>query len=422
MIDRIKRIPELRFSNFYNEWQEKKLGDLGKTYTGLSGKTKTDFGFGDSHFITYMNVFKNNIAKFEMTEKVKISNNEKQNKVNYGDIFFTTSSEVPQEVGMTSIWLFKTNNVYLNSFCFGFRITINNVLPIFLARYLRSENIRKKITILAQGSTRFNLSKKEVMKLSINFPEINEQQKIGDFFSKLDRQIELEEQKLAKLEEQKKGYMQKVFSQELRFKDENGNDYPEWVEETIPQIIQLITDYVANGSFAAIRENVTYSSVEDYAYVIRLQDANANWKGPFVYTNENAYDFLKKTSLFENDIIMSNVGTVGKFFKVPKMDKPMTLGPNALLFRSESNDMNFLYFYLNSKFFKKKLKRIITPGVQSKVNKTDLKKIAIKMPKLKEQEKIGDFFSKLDEHINKQSQKIGVLKQRKKGFLQKMFV
>lgn len=208
----------------------------------------------------------------------------------------------------------------------------------------------------------------------------------------------------------------------MRFKDENGNDYPEWVEETIPQIIQLITDYVANGSFAAIRENVTYSSVEDYAYVIRLQDASANWKGPFVYTNENAYDFLKKTSLFENDIIMSNVGTVGKFFKVPKMDKPMTLGPNALLFRSESNDMNFLYFYLNSKFFKKKLKRIITPGVQSKVNKTDLKKIAIKMPKLKEQEKIGDFFSRLDEIISKQSQKIGEMKLRKKGFLQKMFI
>ncbi|MFB4475223.1 restriction endonuclease subunit S, partial [Oceanobacillus caeni] len=150
--------------------------------------------------------------------------------------------------------------------------------------------------------------------------------------------------------------------------------------------------------------------------------AKYNWKGPFVYTNENAYDFLKKTSLFENDIIMSNVGTVGKFFKVPKMDKPMTLGPNALLFRSESNDMNFLYFYLNSKFFKKKLKRIITPGVQSKVNKTDLKKIAIKMPKLKEQEKIGDFFSKLDEHINKQSQKIDGLKLRKQGFLQKMFI
>ncbi|MDN0189368.1 hypothetical protein P6439_14790 [Staphylococcus arlettae] len=74
----------------------KKVGDLGKTYTGLSGKTKNDFGFGDSHFITYMNVFKNNIAKFEMTEKVKISNNEKQNKVNYGDIFLRLLLKFPR--------------------------------------------------------------------------------------------------------------------------------------------------------------------------------------------------------------------------------------------------------------------------------------------------------------------------------------
>ena len=410
MIDRIKRIPELRFSNFYNEWQEKKLGDLGKTYTGLSGKTKTDFGFGDSHFITYMNVFKNNIAKFEMTEKVKISNNEKQNKVNYGDIFFTTSSEVPQEVGMTSIWLFKTNNVYLNSFCFGFRITINNVLPIFLARYLRSENIRKKITILAQGSTRFNLSKKEVMKLSINFPEINEQQKIGDFFSKLDRQIELEEQKLSFLEEQKKGYMQKIFSQELRFKDEKGNDYPEWDITTIEKI-------------AKVSKGFTPSTKD----INLWQNDNKNWLSIAGMSDKYIYEGNKGISsagegkhkkVNKDTLIMSFKLTLGKLAIVKT---PIYTNEAICHFEWKTNQLKteYMYYYLsfiNIKSFGAQAVKGIT------LNNDSINSILIKLPGFLEQNKISNFFTKFDELIEKQNQKIDGLKKRKKGFLQKMFV
>lgn len=108
---------ELRFKdengNDYPEWQLKILSELGETFTGLSGKNKDDFGYGDGLFITYMNVFKNTIAKSDMVERVKIETNENQNKVQYGDILFTTSSEVPNEVGMSSIWLFNQDNIYL---------------------------------------------------------------------------------------------------------------------------------------------------------------------------------------------------------------------------------------------------------------------------------------------------------------------
>ena len=179
---------ELRFKddneNEYPEWQFKNLGELGETFTGLSGKTKDDFGYGDGLFITYMNVFKNTIAKSDMVERVKIGANENQNRVQYGDILFTTSSEVPNEVGMSSIWLFNQDNVYLNSFCFGFRVVVNYIKPVYLARYLRSEEMRKTITILAQGSTRFNISKKEMMKLNIKVPYIEEQIKIDNFLIK----------------------------------------------------------------------------------------------------------------------------------------------------------------------------------------------------------------------------------------------
>lgn len=206
---------ELRFKDknnkYYPEWYLEKLNELGDTFTGLSGKTKDDFGYGDGVFITYMNVFKNTIAKSDMIGNVNIEPTENQNRVQYGDILFTTSSEVPNEVGMSSIWLFNQDNVYLNSFCFGFRVAVNYINPVYLARYLRSEEMRKIITILAQGSTRFNISKKEMMKLNIKVPHMDEQNKIVNFFNKIDKQILKQGKKIDLLKQRKQGLLQKMF-------------------------------------------------------------------------------------------------------------------------------------------------------------------------------------------------------------------
>ncbi|CUT94468.1 restriction endonuclease subunit S [Staphylococcus capitis] len=206
---------ELRFkdenNNNYPEWYLKKLNELGNTFTGLSGKTKDDFGYGDGVFITYMNVFKNTIAKSDMIENVNIEPTENQNRVQYGDILFTTSSEVPNEVGMSSIWLFNQDNVYLNSFCFGFRVVVNYINPLYLARYLRSEEMRRIITILAQGSTRFNISKKEMMNLNIKVPHMDEQNKIVNFFNKIDKLILKQSEKINLLKQRKQGLLQKMF-------------------------------------------------------------------------------------------------------------------------------------------------------------------------------------------------------------------
>ncbi|HHO6116082.1 TPA: restriction endonuclease subunit S, partial [Staphylococcus aureus] len=206
---------ELRFKDEngedYLEWEEKQLGELGVTYAGLSGKAKEDFGFGKDVYVSYVNVFKNNIATLEMVENVSIKPGEKQNNVKFGDILFTTSSEVPHEVGMSSVWLYEKDNVYLNSFCFGFRTTVSFINPIFLARYLRSFEMRKLITILAQGSTRFNISKKELMKLIVKIPRLDEQNRIINLFSILDGGIELQSMKVRKLKKRKQGLLQKMF-------------------------------------------------------------------------------------------------------------------------------------------------------------------------------------------------------------------
>lgn len=201
-------VPEIRFAGFTGDWEEKKLGDMGTTFTGLSGKTKSDFGHGMGRFVTYMNVFLNPVSDPYRTESVEIDNT--QNAVQYGDVFFTTSSETPDEVGMSSVWLEKTKNIYLNSFCFGYR-PVAKIDSFYLAYMLRSNAVRKKVVFLAQGISRYNISKNGVMEIEVPLPSIVEQQKIGSYFSHLDSLISLQQRKLDKLKNIKKSLLEKMF-------------------------------------------------------------------------------------------------------------------------------------------------------------------------------------------------------------------
>ncbi|WP_225362128.1 restriction endonuclease subunit S [Fructilactobacillus sanfranciscensis] len=203
------KVPELRFAGFADDWEERKLGELGSTFTGLTGKTKEDFGHGDAKFVTYMNVFQNAVASLEQLDSVEID--PKQNEVKKGDVFFTTSSGTPEEVGMSSVWKYNYDNVYLNSFTFGYRPNIEFDLD-YLAAMLRSTTVRKKITFLAQGITRYNISKTKMMDIEVPVPSLEEQAKIGAFLSNVEQTITLHQRKLDLLKEQKKGYLQRMFA------------------------------------------------------------------------------------------------------------------------------------------------------------------------------------------------------------------
>ncbi len=200
--------PVLRFQGFEDDWEKVKLGEIGETFTGLSGKTKEDFGHGEGKFITYVNVFNNPISDLLGTDRIEVD--ESQTNVQFGDIFFTTSSETPEEVGMSSVWLGNGNNIYLNSFCFGFRPTLK-LSNHFMAYVLRSTEIRKKFIFLAQGISRYNISKTKVMNISIPLPTLPEQESIGTFFQTLDQEIAQVEDKLASLKEMKKTLLRKLF-------------------------------------------------------------------------------------------------------------------------------------------------------------------------------------------------------------------
>ena len=206
---------QLRFTrpdgSHFPAWQEKRLGGIGVTYSGLSGKSGPDFGVG-SPYITYVQIFQNSYIQGSFG-KVSIGSNEKQNKVQEGDIFFTTSSETPDEAGYTSVLLAAPKkDTYLNSFCFGYRLKDKNTLLPEFAQYLfRSTGVRRNIVRLAQGSTRYNISKKSVMSLTIRLPLLEEQQKIAAFLSALDEKIALTRQQLDKTKQFKKGLLQRMF-------------------------------------------------------------------------------------------------------------------------------------------------------------------------------------------------------------------
>lgn len=137
-----------------------------------------------------MNVYQNAVASLEQLDSIEIDS--KQNEVKKGDVFFTTSSETPEEVGMSSVWKYDYNNVYLNSFTFGYRPNVKLDLD-YLAFMLRSGGIRNKITFLAQGISRYNISKTKMMDIEVLIPRYEEQQKIGEFLANIEKTITLQQ-------------------------------------------------------------------------------------------------------------------------------------------------------------------------------------------------------------------------------------
>lgn len=199
-------------NNFNNQVYVIKLKDIGKTYSGLSGKNKSDFNKGNSKYIPYVSIFENYVLNTDEFESVDIKESENQNNVEKDDIFFTGSSETPEEVGMASVLTKNIKNCYLNSFCFGFRLNSKeDYNSLFLVYYFRSLKFKKILCKLAQGSTRFNLSKKELMKQKIEIPSIDEQNYYANIITLLFKKAKKYKLQINYLKQFKKGLLQKMF-------------------------------------------------------------------------------------------------------------------------------------------------------------------------------------------------------------------
>lgn len=198
-------------------WEVKTLGEIGKPYGGLSGKSKTDFENGNYPYIPFMNIMKNSVIDTNYFDYVNINAGENQNIALKGDLFFNGSSETPEEVGMCSVLLEDVPNLYLNSFCFGFRFNReSNENGLYLSYYFRSSEGRKLFYSMAQGATRYNLSKSNFNKLEIILPSPEEQTRIATILSDMDTEIAALEAKLEKYRQLKAGMMQHLLTGKIR--------------------------------------------------------------------------------------------------------------------------------------------------------------------------------------------------------------
>jgi type I restriction enzyme, S subunit len=206
-----------RLPGFSGEWLRFNFSQLGKTYGGLTGKSKVDFGVGSSLYVTFINVMNNIVIDCSKLENVNIGCFESQNIVKRGDLLFNGSSETQDEVAMCSLIDSHISNLYLNSFCFGFRL--NNeyeVNGLFLTYYMRCPEGREIIKSLAQGSTRYNMSKSAFLKLEVRLPPFEEQTAIATILSDMDAEITALEQKLSKARQIKQGMMQELLTGRIR--------------------------------------------------------------------------------------------------------------------------------------------------------------------------------------------------------------
>ena len=213
IIDKLQSLIKGLNDSLYAQYGGKVLtsfAKLGTSYSGLSGKSAQDFGSGKP-FITYLNVYSNNVINENEFQYVAIKDDEKQNVAEYGDVLFTLSSETPREVGIGSVYLGK-EKVYLNSFCFGIHITNMEVaFPPYLSYYVSSTAFRKFIYPYAQGSTRFNLCKADFEKASIKLPTLENQKRIYSILSHIDNKIITERQMLDLYNSQKQYLLRQMF-------------------------------------------------------------------------------------------------------------------------------------------------------------------------------------------------------------------
>lgn len=372
--------PELRFPEFKEKLTLQKLNSVASVTMGQSPKSNnyTD----DSKQITLVQG-NADLKNGEINSRIYTTEITKIAKVQ--DIILTVRAPVGELA------------IAQKEVCIGrgvCAIKANKFIYYFLEKF----KIDKLWARLSQGSTFEAISGNDIKNISVTLPSKKEQTKIGDFFSKLDQQIELEEKKLELLEQQKRGYMQKIFSQELRFKDENGNDYPNWNKTLIKDIFEF-----ENNRRKPITSSLREKGIYPYYGATGIIDYVKN----YLFDNEERLligEDGAKWGQFESSSFIAN----GKYW----------VNNHAHVVKSNTDNLYFMNYYLNFK----ELRTFVTGNAPAKLTHANLCSINIKMPTRSEQDKISYLLKGIESKVNKQLKKIGLLKQRKQGLLQKMFV
>lgn len=397
--------PQIRFKGFEDEWRSLRLQEIGNTFSGLSGKTKEDFGHGNARFVTYLNVFNNPISCEKQLDRIEIDN--AQNQVKYGDVFFTTSSETPEEVGMSSIWLSNIPNVYLNSFCFGFRPSITFDYSYF-AYFLRSRAFREQMIVLAQGISRYNISKVKALALPVAFPSEKEQNSLGKFFTYVDEMIAEAEREIRRLEKMKQASLQKMFPRpgattpEIRFA---GFSEP-WVIRPVGSCFGEGTERGGFNNLLSVGITRGVYPTEDFIKTVTVKDFS-NYKT--VHENDIVYNSMRMWQGASGFSLFNGIVSPAYTVLTPKENiwSPFF----AYLFKLP---WAIKIFEANSQGLTKDTWNLKYPAIS-------LIKFAVPA-ELKEQIYIAKYFLQLDDLLKSKRQKLAKLRNIKQACLDKMFV
>lgn len=372
------------------------LGELGTFYGGITGKSKEDFLDGNEKFITYKNVYSNPSLNITANDKVRINNGEKQRFLEYGDIIFTGSSETPDECGMSSVLTKETDEkLYLNSFCFIFRLNDNSILlPDFSKHLFRSSNLRHQISKTASGVTRFNVSKKLMEKILIPVPPIEVQREIVNV---LDKFLLLKNKLTEELEETKAQYQYYIDS---------------YFGLTIDEM-----------SLIAQKKNYEMARISDIGKLIRgKRFVKADSEGlsngvPCIhygelYTHYGVSATVSKSFVSnhlaeklrfaeKNDVIIVGAGenNIDIGIGVAWFGEDVAVHDACYILKHSLNP-SYLSFYLRSSIYHKQIKRYVSEGKICSISAEGLGKAVLPIPPMHEQERIVAIFDKFNRLCN----------------------
>ncbi len=398
-----RNVPKLRFREFKDKWKEKKLGSLGSFLKG-NGLSKADLSYDGQECILYGELYtKYNEVITNIQSKTNLEDkNFIRSKIN--DVIIPSSGETAIDIATASC--VKKDNVILGGDLNVFRP--NDVDGIFVSYQLNNQK-RTEIAKIAQGASVVHVYNEQLKKVKICITEIQEQKKIADFFSLVDKKIEKQSEKVEALKTYQKGIIQKIFKQEIRFKDENGKEYPEWEKKRLGEILRERKLYCKKGL--------------DYPHVTLSKDG--------IYDKSERYDrdFLVKNDNKDYKVTLKNdicYNPANLKFGVICRNKygSAIFSPIYVTFEIINCNSIFIEHLVTRSNFINKVRKYEEGTVYERmsVKPENLLKFNIKIPDLREQTKIAEFLTTIDEKMDKEEKKLEELKVWKKGLLQKMFV
>ena len=407
-------VPALRFKEFDLEWRETTLGNLFTFKNGLNSD-KEKYGAGRK-FINVLDIIGNDVITYDsIIGKVEVTEKElEKNEVIYGDVLFQRSSETREEVGQANIYVDENKSAVFGGFVIRGRKK-EDYNPYFMNYLLKTSPARKEITTKSGGSTRYNVGQASLSEVFVNLTNVPEQQKIASFLSAVDVKIQQLTKKKELLVHYKKGVMRQLFhsagsgqvSGQLRFKDENGNSYPDWEDKILDDVIHFSNGKGHEQSIDAEGDFVVVNS-------------------KFVSTEGRVRKFCNYqiSPLAKGDIVkvMSDVPNgkaLAKCYLIEK-ENTYTLNQRICGLRAKNNVNEFLIYLIH----RNRYYLSFDSGVgQTNLKKDEVLNCPLYMPSsLKEQQKIATYLSRIDTKIENVNQQITQTQTFKKGLLQQMFV